>query len=189
MYVPTPCVIAQTQGAELPLAFTVSLLSFLYTHSCGFSTQSMVSWLCIALCKIQKYHSPHLGQWGCRNVSGLTSGRIHRQNPGYQSNTSATGQVSCPQFNGLCGSTVSPPYLLCRHWCPGLQLMCSSLIFLDLCRSSSCLPLQLAMQMLREELRNDTAWFPSQPARRRKLHRLIWAQERRNRLQPFGFKV
>lgn len=72
---PPPCVwiATDTRCRTISGFYTVPLLSFPCTHSCSFSTQSVVSGLCIALCKIQKYHSSHFGQWGCRNVSGLTS--------------------------------------------------------------------------------------------------------------------
>lgn len=106
---------------------------------------------------------------------------------GYQRNTSATGWVPCPQLNDLCDSSVA--YLLCRHWCPGLQPTCSSLISLYLYRSNNYLQLQLVRQMLHGELWNGTVWFPSHSACHGKLHRLIWTQKRRDVFQPFGLKV
>lgn len=121
-----------------------------------------------------------------QSVEEFTNKHKH---PGSQSNTSATPQVPCPQLNGSCGSTVAPPYLLCRHWCPGRRLTCSSLIWLDPYRSSNCLRLQLVTQTLHEELRNDRVWFPSRPACCGKLRRSIWTQKRRNVFQTFRLKV
>lgn len=121
-----------------------------------------------------------------QSVEEFTNKHKH---PGSQSNTSATAQVPCPQLNGSCGSTVAPPYLLCRHWCPGRRLTCSSLIWLDPYRSSNCLRLQLVTQTLHEELRNDRVWFPSRPACCGKLRRSIWTQKRTNVFQTFRLKV
>lgn len=108
-YPPLLCVwiASDTRCWTVSGSYTVPLLSFLYTHSCSFSAQSMVS----QLFKIQKNPSPHFGQWGCRNVRGLTS------NLWKNSQTNILDIKVTPQLQDKClvPSSMACVAVLCHH--------------------------------------------------------------------------